>query len=244
MNMLPVWTAIQRKRKKTPFPFLLAHSFPLQSYPLNPCLLISPILSEQNPWKKDFSMAFKPISRKAMATGAGMLDLRFPYPPYSHLLLLVSGLTLVCHRVDVIMRCSVCPQNEDSAWQYQSLLCMKTCAYVGSHEYLAAGICLWWVSMSWCLPDYEVHSEMTPHQSKQINNYVNSRLCRVLVLAVWGMISFTHVGLCEPRVCFGGIEHAVGKHQKWKEEWKTVKRNSSQKSLVSGTLIPLRCDQI
>lgn len=109
MNMLPVWTAIQRKRKKTPFPFLLAHSFPLQSYPLNPCLLISPILSEQNPWKKDFSMAFKPISRKAMATGAGMLDLRFPYPPYSHLLLLVSGLTLVCHRVDVIMRCSVCP---------------------------------------------------------------------------------------------------------------------------------------
>lgn len=72
--------------------------------------------------------------------------------------------------------------------------------------------------MSWCLANHEVYSEMTLHQSKQINNYANSRHCRVSALEGWVMISLILAGLCEPRICLGGIEHAVGKCQKWKEE--------------------------
>lgn len=81
--------------------------------------------------------------------------------------------------------------------------------------------------MSWCLADHEVYSEMTLHQSKQINNYANFRHCRVSVLADWVMISLILAELREPRICLGGIEHAVGKCQKWKEE--SQAKNSENK---------------
>lgn len=180
----------------------------------------SPSLSwNRHPWKKDFSVAFKPVSRKATATWAGMLDYRVPCPPYGHLLLLVSGLTLVCHSVDVRMHRSVFSAEWSPEWQYRPLLGMKTlCSNGASWIFNCRYLCLWCVSLSWCLADHEVYSEMTLHQSKQINNCANSRHCRVSVLAGWVMISLVLAGLREPRICLGGIEHAVGKCQKCKEE--------------------------
>lgn len=87
--------------------------------------------------------------------------------------------------------------------------------------------------MSWCLADHEVYSEMTLHQSKQINNYANSRPCRVSALAGWVRISLILAGLCEPRICLGGTEHAVGKCQKRKEESQGENREKCEPEVAS-----------
>lgn len=93
------------------FLFSLAHSTPPHSPPLNPFLLTNFILLEQTSMEKGFQRGIQACLKKDQGHMSRDAALQAPSPTIQSFVVTSLWVGLVCHRVDVIMRCSVFPEE-------------------------------------------------------------------------------------------------------------------------------------